>query len=201
MHDTSRWTEETGIPDLDDEDVVDAMRHIPGYLDITTDDFRQIYHLAFTHALERLAGRHRAGEIMRAPPLAVGPQLPLAVLVERLAAAGEPLAVVTEDGGPLLGVVTAKDVVRRLGHAGLPAFLAAALDGLAPLAPRLAAMTCGQVMSQPAAAVPAAARVPAVLAVMRRHPHSRYPVVDEAGRPVGILSRRRFMQACRLEGG
>ena len=44
--------------ELTDEDVLDAMRQIPGYLDISTEDFRAIYrrHLAHTHALGRMRG-------------------------------------------------------------------------------------------------------------------------------------------------
>jgi hypothetical protein len=41
-------------PELSDEDILDAMQHIPGYLDISTEDFRIIYHLAWQHAMERL---------------------------------------------------------------------------------------------------------------------------------------------------
>lgn len=41
-------------PELTDEDILDAMQHIPGYLDITTEDFRLIYHLAWRHAVARL---------------------------------------------------------------------------------------------------------------------------------------------------
>ena len=37
--------------DLTDEDVIDAMRHIPGYLDISTDDFRVLYQFASEHAI------------------------------------------------------------------------------------------------------------------------------------------------------
>ena len=35
-------------------DVMDAIRHIPGYLDITTEDFLTIHHLAHQHAATRL---------------------------------------------------------------------------------------------------------------------------------------------------
>lgn len=41
-------------PELTDEDILDAMQHIPGYLDISTEDFRIIYHLAWHHAMARL---------------------------------------------------------------------------------------------------------------------------------------------------
>lgn len=46
-------------PELTDEDILDAMRHIPGYLDISTEDFRVIYHLAWRHAVARLRENKR----------------------------------------------------------------------------------------------------------------------------------------------
>jgi len=48
-------------PELTDEDILDAMQHVPGYLDISTEDFRVIYHLAWHHAIERLRTRQRNG--------------------------------------------------------------------------------------------------------------------------------------------
>lgn len=41
-------------PELSDDDILDAMRHIDGYLDISTEDFRIIYQLAWRHAFARL---------------------------------------------------------------------------------------------------------------------------------------------------
>jgi CBS-domain-containing membrane protein len=40
--------------ELSDEDILDALSHVSGYLDITTEDFRTVYHLAWRHALARL---------------------------------------------------------------------------------------------------------------------------------------------------
>ncbi len=40
--------------ELSDEDILDAMAHISGYVDISTEDFRAIYHLAWRHAVARL---------------------------------------------------------------------------------------------------------------------------------------------------
>lgn len=48
-------------PELTDEDILDAMQHIPGYLDISTEDFRTIYHLAWRHAVARLRERQGGG--------------------------------------------------------------------------------------------------------------------------------------------
>lgn len=40
--------------ELSDEDILDALAHISGYIDISTEDFRAIYHLAWRHAIARL---------------------------------------------------------------------------------------------------------------------------------------------------
>ena len=40
--------------ELNDEDILDAMRQISGYVDITFEDFRAIYHLAHQHAMQRM---------------------------------------------------------------------------------------------------------------------------------------------------
>ncbi|HEX6733762.1 MAG TPA: hypothetical protein VF096_03025 [Azonexus sp.] len=40
--------------ELSDEDILDALAHVPGYIDISTEDFRIVYHLAWRHALARL---------------------------------------------------------------------------------------------------------------------------------------------------
>ena len=47
--------------ELSDEDILDAMTHVPGYIDISTEDFRTIYHLAWRHAVERLRGQQKTG--------------------------------------------------------------------------------------------------------------------------------------------
>lgn len=46
-------------PELTDEDILDAMDHISGYVDISTEDFRTIYHLAWKHAIARLRERRK----------------------------------------------------------------------------------------------------------------------------------------------
>lgn len=48
-------------PELTDDDILDAMQHVPGYLDISTEDFRVIYHLAWRHAMARLRAQKRGG--------------------------------------------------------------------------------------------------------------------------------------------
>lgn len=40
--------------ELSDEDILDALAHVSGYIDISTEDFRTVYHLAWQHAVARL---------------------------------------------------------------------------------------------------------------------------------------------------
>ncbi len=42
-------------PELSDQDILDAMTRVPGYIDISTEDFRVLYRLAYRHSRERAA--------------------------------------------------------------------------------------------------------------------------------------------------
>ena len=50
--------------DLSDEDIYEAMREIPGYLDITPGDFKEVYLKAYQHALSRLTRSVTVEEVM-----------------------------------------------------------------------------------------------------------------------------------------
>ena len=50
--------------ELSDEDIYDAMKQISGYLDITPGDFKEIYGLAFQHALNRFTRAVEAKDVM-----------------------------------------------------------------------------------------------------------------------------------------
>lgn len=45
---------------LSDADVIAAMREIPGYLDISPGDFREVFQVAYVHALKRVRDSIRA---------------------------------------------------------------------------------------------------------------------------------------------
>ena len=64
--------------EIKEEDIMTAMGEIPGYLDITPGDFKEIYLLAFQHALERLSREVAVGEIMTREVVFVKMDTPLA---------------------------------------------------------------------------------------------------------------------------
>ncbi len=51
------------LPALSDSDIYEAMEEIPGYLDITPEDFREIYRHAYQHAYQK----HAVGMNLRQP--------------------------------------------------------------------------------------------------------------------------------------
>jgi CBS domain-containing membrane protein len=63
--------------ELSDEDILAAMANISGYLDITTEDFRALYHLAHQRAVARMFAHIRADRLMRWGVDPVAPDLPL----------------------------------------------------------------------------------------------------------------------------
>lgn len=98
---------EPDVPELElsDADILDAMEHIPGYLDITTEDFRTVYHLAHRHAVERLFGRILAPDAL--PSLA--PQMTLDEAAKILEQSGHKAMPVHDAQGRLCGLLLRKD--------------------------------------------------------------------------------------------
>ncbi len=61
-----------------DDDIIQAMKKIPGYLDITPSDFMAVYRLAFTHAMSRLKNAVKADQVMTRSVIAISEDTPLA---------------------------------------------------------------------------------------------------------------------------
>lgn len=53
--------------ELADEDILDAMRQTHGYVDISSEDFRALYHLAYQHGVRRLHAQGLAQEQAQVP--------------------------------------------------------------------------------------------------------------------------------------
>ena len=84
--------------EIKEEDILEAMRAIPGYLDITPGDFKEVYRLAFQHALERLSRAVTAAEIMTTDVVTVKPDTPVAEVAAAMGRRG--VSGVPAGGGP-----------------------------------------------------------------------------------------------------
>jgi CBS-domain-containing membrane protein len=187
--------------ELDDEDVLDAMRQIPGYLDISTDDFRAIYRLAHVHARQRLLRGLRAVDLMLVGIRPLAPDWSLHAAAECLVQQGlKALPVVAADG-TVAGMLTETDF---LGCFGVGSYLEMLLrlDAAPPGdAERCRETRVAEAMSAPAVCVGEQAPAPALLGAFRRHSGRSMPVIGADGRLRGLLLRKDLLQAAHLDDG
>ncbi|MFO7860893.1 MAG: HPP family protein [Desulfosalsimonas sp.] len=123
--------------DLENEDIIAAMKEMQGYIDITPADFMEIYRVAYNHAVGRIARSMRAKDVMTRQVICVNPETSLLETAERMAAGNisgipvvneknEVLDVIKENlmGGHMISAVIGVAAFKLLG-ASMP--LAAAV--------------------------------------------------------------------------
>lgn len=184
--------------ELTDADILDAMGHISGYLDITTEDFREIYHLAHRHALARLFEGISAARLMRTGITPLAPELTLDRALRQLADSGYRGLPVTDAAGRVAGMLTETDFLRRLQAKNFPDLLLRLIDSSFALAHRCHETPVSAAMTAPAVTVGTDAGWQEIMQAFGRHPGRSMPVVDGAGRLAGLLLRKDFIASCGL---
>jgi len=187
--------------ELSDEDIYDAMSHISGYVDITTEDFREIYHLAFKHAVESLVGRLCARDIMTPDLPALGPETALDEAAGIMAGHGLKTIPVVDRDNTVIGVVSEADYLKRLGVDTFMAFLIKLLDDPEWVCDECHETHVETVMSAPPITVQEDADFQSLMQTFKAHPVRGVPVVDTARRLKGVIARKDFISAWRLEMG
>lgn len=189
--------------DLKDEDIFEAMKAIPGYLDITPGDFKEVYRLAYAHAVERLSRAVTAREIMTREVVSVRPDTPLAEVAAAMGSRGISGVPVVDDAGRVVGVISEKDFLTHMGVAEPKNFMVLVASCLQsqgcvalPIKKRLAA----DLMTSPAVTVGPEATVKDIAAIFTGQGINRVPVTDPSGRLLGLVSRGDLVRAA-LGGG
>lgn len=188
--------------DMAEEDILDAMRGLGGYLDISPADALAVYRLAFAHAAARLGRDVPVGEIMTRDTVSAAPATTALDAARAMATAGVSGLPVL-DGRAVVGVLSVKDLLRLLDlpAQASPAALVARLLALADRAGRLADPALGQtpvsaLMTSPAVVVAPDTPRSEAARIMARRGVNRLPVVDASGL-VGIVSRGDVVRSCR----
>ncbi|EGV16864.1 CBS domain-containing protein [Thiocapsa marina] len=185
--------------ELSDADIIDAMREIPGYIDITTTDFRTVYHLAHAHAVERMNSRMCARNLMRAPIQPLHPSTPLYRAAELFVRQGVKALPVVMGGGRVTGILTETDILERLGAESFLELLPRLLEHCDRLADCCHETATSAMMTSPAVTVTEHAGFAQIMAAFKDHGGRSTPVVDDGGRLVGLLMRKDFLAACQLD--
>ncbi len=177
---------------VSEEDIYAAMKEIPGYLDITVNDFKELYELSFHHALKRLICSVRAGDIMSREVVSVTATTPLQEVAARMAEASVSGVPVLAEDGKIVGIISERDFLKHMGaaNASFMSIVAACLLGKGCAAVTVRKGVASDIMTRPAITVRADAFLSEVATILSKNNINRLPVLAGAGDTVvGFLTR------------
>ena len=183
---------------LTDEDILDAMQHIPGYLDITTEDFRTIYQLAHRHALQRLCAGVTADRLMRTEILPISPKSTLTQAARQLVTSGYKSLPVVDGEGNVVGMLTETDFMKYLKVKDMMTLLLQLLEGTFDVTQQYQQTIVSTVMTQPVVSIPQHAEFMDIIVAFEKHGGRSMPVMSVDGKMSGLLLRRDFFAAYAL---
>ncbi len=184
--------------DISELDVIAAMKDIQGYIDISPGDFREVFQIAYTHALQRIKDSLNALEIMTKPVHCVGLDMDLIQAASFLADKRFSGAPVIDSGGKIVGVLSEKDFLAKMGLGQPTSFMqivAHCLNNRGCMATSLRNHSVQEIMTAPAITAGPEMTMGGISALFVDKRINRLPIVDPEGRPVGIVTRTDLVQS------
>jgi CBS-domain-containing membrane protein len=196
--------EEFSPLNISEQDVIEAMKLVEGYIDITPGDFKEIYQSAYALAVKRLFNTLTAGKIMAKPVVSVTEEMALVQAAGLLAAKQVSGAPVVDREGRIVGVVSEKDFLREMGFGATPSFMRIAthcLDNKSCMIGRLRNRYVGEIMTRPPITGTPEMTIGTISALFADRRINRLPIVDDDERPVGIVTRTDLAHSFTIIGG
>ena len=195
---------ETSSPlEISDKDIYEAMKEIPGYLDITPGDFKDLYKLVYHHTLERISQAVKASDIMTRTVVTVTPETPVMGAAGLMAVKEVSGVPVIDKDNTVVGVLSERDFLSRMGGGGTKNFMtvvARCLEAKGCAAVAIREKTVEDIMTSPAVTVNRQARSLDIAALLKKKKINRVPVIDQSGCLVGIISREDIVNTPLIEG-
>ncbi len=191
--DDTKWEVE-----ISDDDIFEAMKDMEGFIDITLSDFRELYHFAFNHAMERLFSGITAKDIMASKVIHVTEDTRLPAIVETMAANSISGVPVVDEQMRVSGVISEKDILHHMGEEGPKSFmgiLAECLGETRCFAVSLKDLTAKSIMSSPAITAVAETSVFDIKRILAENNINRVPIVNRNKKLIGIVSRADALKA------
>ena len=178
--------------EISEQDVIAAMKGIPGYLDITPGDFREVYQAAYAHAIQRLLTSLTAADLMTAPVESVDQEMELVRAAALLAEKQISGAPVIDRAGKIVGVVSEKDFLQEMGFGATPSFMQIAthcLNNKGCMICNLRNKTIADIMTKPPITGIPEMTIGKISTLFVDRRINRLPIVNADGRPIGIVTR------------
>ncbi len=182
---------------ISDDDILEAMREIEGYLDITPADFTEVYQIAYQHAVERLMHFIKARDIMTKEVVSVKRETSLQKTAEIMASHGISGVPVTGDNGEVIGVISEKDFLFHMGSKEATSFMTIIVQCLIDdgcIAVPLRDKKAENIMTKPAITVDENTPLSEIINIFAQKNINRVPVLNPEKKLVGIVSRADVLQ-------
>ena len=196
-------TEEWSPLDISEQDVIEAMKAVPGYIDITPGDFKEVYQAAYALALKRLFNTLTAEGIMTRSVLVIDQTMSLSRAAALLAEKQVSGAPVIDADGRIVGVVSEKDFLREMGVGARPSFMQIAtkcMNNESCMIGRLQNKTITTIMSKPPITGTPEMTIGKISSLFADRLINRLPIVDDDQRPVGIVTRTDLAHSFNVYG-
>jgi CBS domain-containing membrane protein len=180
-----------------DDDIVEAMRDITGYLDITPSDFKEVYQIASRHAMERLKKSIKAAHVMKTPVITVSEEDPLLYAAKQMAHNNISGLPVLDHEHRVSGILSEKDFLKKImqDHNGsFMNLIVQCLEISGCLATDLKNLHVKDIMSSPPISVKESVSIMEVAMILESRKINRVPVLDEHSNLAGIIARSDIVQ-------
>jgi CBS domain-containing membrane protein len=177
---------------ISEDDIYAAMKEIPGYLDITPGDFKELYVHAYQHAITKIARSITAEQIMNREVIYFNRKTSLDQVARIMAEKNISGAPVIDDSGLVAGVISKKDFIYCIAGKGTRSFLSIILKFMECkecVIQTIEGKQAEDIMSSPAITITKTASVIDIINLFAQHTINRVPVVDDTGRICGIVTR------------
>jgi len=177
---------------MSDEDILDAMKSISGYLDITPGDFKEIFGYAYRHAVERIAQSLIAKDVMTVKVISVTSTTSLKETAATMAAHGISGIPVIDDREMVVGVISEKDFLFHMGEKmthSIMHVIAQCLSSKGCVAISMSTGHAKDIMTSPAYTVLETTSIFEIASIFDEKNINRVPVLDKNGHLVGIVAR------------
>ncbi len=178
------------------EDLRAALKELKGYVDVTEDDLKRIYAIALRHAARRTAPRIFVRDVMTKDVVTVTADADFATVTNLLSEHRISGLPVVDEGNRVVGVVTEADVLSMAGMRRERTFKDIVRQILGEPLPRpQEGGRLRDAMSSPAITTGPDADIRDAAARLDEKRIKSLPVVDGAGRLIGIISRADIVRA------
>lgn len=188
-----KQNQDESIPvEISEQDIIEAMKAIHGYLDITPGDFKEVYRVAYLLAVKRLLDTLKAEDIMSKPVQSIELDVELVNAAATLAGKNISGAPVVDHDGKVIGIVSEKDFLKEMGVGMTPSFMQIAnhcLNDKSCMINKLRRRTVADIMTSPAITAGPDLTVRQISALFAEKGINRLPIVSSEQLPIGIVTR------------